>query len=220
MKVEKPRPPHTITDLKMFQDVVALFGQTMNAEHETKFIAQFLYEEVVELIEAIREGYDPCDIASEAADIIMFVTELYNVMELPLELAFKKLGVENEISSIDDLQKAVGVFVSQYPYLDVNDLLESVLQTSENVLRISTNGNNYHALASRAGDAVIGAMQVFNILGISASDMLSRKLNRNQHKYNPHKVRQARAYGVSLKTIRAYYKKKWPKDNDRSFLCD
>lgn len=215
--IDTKRPPYFITDIKMFQDVVALFSQVMNAEHKISLIADYLFHEAEELVEAV-EKHEPYGIASEAADVIVFTTEIFNILDIPLEQAFAKVSPNQPLHNLAQMQQAIYHFMQQNRMHSIKSLADFIVSQSRVIVHVARNGNNAQQLATPGADIFIASTQLLTQLGFSAEDILSRKMNRNHHKYNLFVVKHLLAAGIPPAQIRVLLKNKWDPRRDDEFL--
>jgi NTP pyrophosphatase (non-canonical NTP hydrolase) len=95
MTYEYDRPPiPTIGDFKTFQDLVGILSGKLNENETVDTLAGYAEVELQELIHAIKTG-DPSVIHAEAADVIIFLTQLITMTGGALEDVLSKKIARN-----------------------------------------------------------------------------------------------------------------------------
>jgi NTP pyrophosphatase (non-canonical NTP hydrolase) len=75
-------------------------------------------------------------------------------------------------------------------------------------------------IANELADVILFATQVASYYGIGVDEAVSRKIDRNFHKYNPFEIKRLiEEEGMTAREARLKLKEEWDRNNDHKFFA-
>jgi NTP pyrophosphatase (non-canonical NTP hydrolase) len=123
------------------------------------------------------------------------------------------------IETLRGMQEAHG-FLSAVLNPEENEKeLFCMLQDEVTELQDALATGDREIIANELADVILFSTQVASYYGIDVSDAVSRKIDRNFHKYNPAEIKRLEEEeGLSAREARLKLKQEWNKSKDHDFF--
>jgi NTP pyrophosphatase (non-canonical NTP hydrolase) len=124
-----------------------------------------------------------------------------------------------KIETLRGMQEAHGVLSSVLNPEENEMELFGLLQDEVTELQDALATGDREIIANELADIILFSTQVASYYGIDVGDAVSRKIDRNFHKYNPAEIKRLEEEeGLSAREARLRLKQEWDKTKDHEFF--
>lgn len=121
------------------------------------------------------------------------------------------------IEGVRELQGIYSYFSRSINPEQTPDSLLGMLKTEVDELGDELRVGDRHTIGAEVADVILFAVEIANQHGIDLSQALGAKLTRNFHKYNPIRMQELVASGLTYNEASAKLKAEWDRSLDSNF---